>query len=67
LSGVLYGGVDDTLFPSSAMHHLDATEAVPVPVLSLDGAGQAAPRFYKLEFPTFDGLNDSLNWLNHYE
>jgi hypothetical protein len=38
-----------------------------VPVLPLDSAGQAAPRFYKLEFPTFDGLNDPLIWLNHCE
>lgn len=27
--------------------------------------GQAAPSFYKLTFPTYDGSEDPLNWLNH--
>jgi hypothetical protein len=29
--------------------------------------GQAAPRFYKLEFPTYDGTVDPLNWINQCE
>jgi hypothetical protein len=32
-----------------------------------EGAGQAISRFYKLEFPKYDGLDDPLNWLNHCE
>ena len=28
---------------------------------------QAAPKFYKLEFPTYDGSVDPLNWLNQCE
>jgi hypothetical protein len=28
---------------------------------------QVALEFYKLEFPTYDGGVDPLNWLNHYE
>jgi hypothetical protein len=39
----------------------------PTPVLLIDSTGQAASRFYKLEFPTFDGLDDPLNWLKHYK
>ena len=27
--------------------------------------GTHPPRFYKLEFPTYDGAEDPLNWLNH--
>jgi len=34
--------------------------------LALGGA-QAGPKFYKLEFPTFDGSVDPLNWLNQCE
>jgi hypothetical protein len=29
--------------------------------------GQATPRFYNLEFPTYDGAVDPLNWLNQCE
>jgi hypothetical protein len=28
------------------------------------GSTHAPPRFYKLDFPTFDGAIDPLNWLN---
>jgi hypothetical protein len=37
------------------------------PLPRSDGAGQAVSRFYKLEFPTYDSLDDRLNWLNHCE
>jgi len=33
---------------------------------ALAGA-QAGPKFYKLEFPTYDGSADPLNWLNQCE
>jgi hypothetical protein len=29
--------------------------------------GQAVPHYYKLSFPTFDGREDPLGWLNHRE
>jgi hypothetical protein len=62
---VLYGGVDGTLFPSD----VGATTGVATTSFGLpprsEGASQAVPRFYKLEFPTYDGLDDALNWLNH--
>jgi hypothetical protein len=32
-----------------------------------DGASQAVSCFYKLEFLTYVGLDDPLNWLNHCE
>jgi hypothetical protein len=31
------------------------------------GSVHAPPRFYKLDFPTFDGAVDPLNWLNQCE
>jgi hypothetical protein len=31
------------------------------------GSAHAPPRFYKLDFPTFDGPVDPLNWLNQCE
>jgi hypothetical protein len=31
------------------------------------GLGIRPPRFYKLEFTTYDGAEDPLNWLNHYK
>jgi hypothetical protein len=38
----------------------------PALVAALAGA-QAGPKFYKLEFPTYDGSTDPLNWLNQCE
>src|SRR6185295_19167220 len=36
-----------------------------------DGTGHGGtphpPRYYKLDFPTYDGAVDPLNWLNHCE
>ena len=47
-----------------------STGSVPEPfVQGAHGAPQGAhpPRFYKLEFTTYDGSEDPLNWLNHCE
>ena len=70
-SGVLYGGVDGTLIPGSSLFLLfPATTSPP------DHEGAAfpslyqeppPPRFYKLEFSTYDGTTDPLNWLNQCE
>jgi hypothetical protein len=64
---VLYGGVDGTLFPSDVgtTKGIATTSFGPPP--QSEGASQAVPRFYKLEFPTYDDLDDPLNWLNHCE
>jgi hypothetical protein len=65
--GVLYGGVDGTLFTSTFAAAREGVES------SAGGAAfevppsQATPRFYKLEFPTYDGTVDPLNWLNQCE
>jgi hypothetical protein len=62
--GILYGGVDGTLFTSASVAAREGAES------SAEGAAfevppsQATPRFYKLEFPTYDGTVDPLNWLN---
>jgi hypothetical protein len=38
-----------------------------VPAAAAGPGAHTAPRFYKLEFPTFDGGVDPLNWLNQCE
>jgi hypothetical protein len=64
---VLYGGVDGTLFPSDVGATTGATTASFGLPLRSEGASQAVPRFFKFEFPTYDSLDDPLNWLNHCE
>jgi hypothetical protein len=64
---ILYGGVDRVLFPPDVDATTGAASASSGPPLRSEGASQAVPRFYKLEFPTYDGLDDPLNWLNHCE
>jgi hypothetical protein len=65
-SGISYGGTDGTLiyggggYSGGALFAEDSSAAAP------NGA-HAPPKFYKLEFPTFDGAIDPLNWLNHRE
>jgi hypothetical protein len=44
------------LFPPPPHHHHDRAVTDPIP-----------PKFYKLEFTTYDGTEDPLNWLNHCE
>jgi hypothetical protein len=64
---ILYGGVDGVLFPPDVGATIDAASASFGPPLRLEGASQAVPHFYKLELLTYYGLDDPLNWLNHYE
>jgi hypothetical protein len=45
--------------------YLGADDGAPPPG-ALHGA-PAPPKFYKLEFTTFDSSEDPLNWLNHCE
>ena len=69
--GVLYGGVDGPLFHggslmptlSAASPSLDSTGAAP----SAAAQDPPPPKFYKLEFATYDGSVDPLNWLNQCE
>lgn len=73
-SGVLYGGVDGPLF-----HGCSLMPSFFAPSSSANNAGGAPmpggatmptvhdpppPKFSKLEFPTYDGSVDPLNWLN---
>jgi hypothetical protein len=66
-AGTIYGGVDDPLsasIPGSSM----AGGAPPLDRMSLAPDGERPlPKFYKLEFPTYDGSEDPLNWLSHCE
>jgi hypothetical protein len=75
-SATLYGAPDGTLYynggpsstapvPFGGSSYSGADDGAPPPG-ALNGA-PAPPKFYKLEFPTFDGSEDPLNWLNHCE
>ncbi|XP_066391794.1 lysine-rich arabinogalactan protein 19-like [Miscanthus floridulus] len=62
-----------SLIPSWAMgsaappvYSTTVTQAAAAPTSS-SAVPQAAPKFYKLEFPTYDGSVDPLNWLNQCE
>jgi hypothetical protein len=64
---ILYEGIDGALFPPDVGATTSAASASSGPPLRSEAASQAVPRFYKLEFPTYDDLDDPLNWLNHCE
>ena len=68
-AGTFYGGTDGTLLYGGAPSYAAAGGRGP-----LDGAlagvqdgPHAPPKFYKLEFATYDGAVDPLNWLNQCE
>ena len=75
-SGTLYGGVDGPLFHGGRLQpSVPTASAYMAPPASAygDASGSAThaaapapppPRFYKLEFQTYDGSVDPLNWLN---
>jgi len=71
-SGTLYGGVDGPIFHGSTFW------STPAAAPPLGGAPSAAapvtfgetpfqPRTYKIDFATYDGSVDPLNWLTHCE
>jgi hypothetical protein len=66
-SDVLYGGVDGNLFSSVSAAAREGIESSSRGAAFEAPSGQATPRFYKLEFPTYDGTVDPLNWLNQCE
>jgi hypothetical protein len=71
-SGTLYGGVDGTLFPDSSLGSAPAAAPAPggAPSAATAAAFDAAtfqPRTYKIDFTTYDGSVDPLNWLTHCE
>ena len=71
-AGVFYGDVDGSLFyggaPYTGASSSFGSSGNPVFLAEDHTAGaQAALKFYKLEFPTYDGGVDPLNWLNHCE
>jgi hypothetical protein len=65
--GVLYGGVDGTIISSASAAAGDVMESSAREAALEFTQGQAAPRFYKLEFSTYDGAVDPLNWINQCE
>ncbi|XP_066390750.1 uncharacterized protein [Miscanthus floridulus] len=65
-SGIFYGGTDGILIYGGGGYSGGALSVEDSSVASPNGA-HAPPKFYKLEFPSFDGAADLLNWLNHYE
>jgi hypothetical protein len=56
--GVLYGGGDGTLFSSDTGAPSGATPALFDAHPRDEASTQAASLYYKLEFPTYDGLKD---------
>ena len=66
-SGTLYGGIDGTLFHGTSTSAPTSNEG------ALEGGfheatqGNMPPKFHKLEFMTYDGSVDPLNWLTHCE
>jgi hypothetical protein len=69
VSATLYEGVDGPLFlaipgSSMAVPPQDRTSQAPMPAPDGD---RPPPKFYKLEFTTYDGSEDLLNWLSHCE
>jgi hypothetical protein len=66
-AGTIYKGVDGPLSASVPGSSL-AGGAPPPDCMSLAPDGERPPpKFYKLEFPTYDGSEDPLNWLSHCE
>lgn len=74
----LYGDVDGNLYygggpyvGASSSLGGDSPKAVPISNYALApgafSSTHAPPRFYKLEFPLYDGAVDPLNWLNQCE
>lgn len=72
VSGVLYGSVDGTLIPETSLATADAgvpATAAAAAAATAAAGDEAVPdrlplKFYKLEFATYDGSEDPLNWLN---
>ena len=65
-ASMFYGGVDDSLLYGSALYTGASSSfgSGGIPIFSaVDNAvgAQAAPKFYKLEFPTYDDGVDPLN------
>ena len=75
VSGVLYGGMDGTLIPAASLAATDAGVSASADAAAAAAAAAGAdavsdrlpPKFYKLEFATYDGSEDPLNWLNQCE
>ena len=53
--------------PTAPMHFAPMPFAPPLPHIPPEPAGSAVPRFHKLSFPTYDGKDDPLGWLNKCE
>ncbi|XP_066316099.1 uncharacterized protein [Miscanthus floridulus] len=67
-SGTLYGGVDGALFHGSSLWPPPASDAAPsVAAPAAFGTAEFQPKGYKLDFTTYDGSVDPLNWLTHCE
>jgi hypothetical protein len=64
---VLYGGVDGTIVSSASAAAGDVSESFAREAALEFTQGQAAPRFYMLECPTYDGAVDPLNCINQCE
>jgi hypothetical protein len=70
-AGTIYGKVNGPLsssIPGSSMAGAAPPQDRMSPAPPPAPDGERPPlKFYKLEFPTYDGSEDPLNWLNHCE
>jgi hypothetical protein len=66
-AGTIYGGVDRPL--SASIPDSSMAGGVPPPdrMSPAPEGERPPPKFYKLEFPIYDGSEDPLNWLSHCE
>jgi hypothetical protein len=70
--GTLYGGVDGPLFHGSSMWPSHSSpplyrDVAPEGGMVTSGPAEFPPKFHKIEFTTYDGSVDPLNWLTHCE
>jgi len=66
-SGTLYGGIDGTLFHGTSTSAPTSNEGALEGGIHEATQGNMPPKFHKLEFTTYDGSIDPLNWLTHCE
>jgi hypothetical protein len=66
-AGTIYGGVNGPLSASISASSMVGGAPPPDRMSPAPEGERPPPKFYKLEFPTYDGSEDPLNWLSHCE
>jgi hypothetical protein len=66
-AGTIYDGVDGPLSTSIPGSYMAGGAPPPDRMSPAPEGDRPPPKFYKLEFPTYDGSEDPLPWLTHCE